>query len=54
LKLGQAKAILAELLKAHGKWRKVGHGLGLKAPTLDAYADAFENPTAAEAGAILS
>ncbi len=53
LKLAEARAILAEVYEVVSGWRKIGRKLGLKAPVLDSYASAFEQPLAAEAKAVL-
>jgi hypothetical protein len=53
LKAAEAKQILREVFTAVSGWRKTGRWLRLKAPTLDAYASAFEHPLMDEAKEIL-
>jgi hypothetical protein len=53
LKTGEAKKILGEVFTAVSLWRNTGRGLRLKAPTLDAYASAFEHPLRGEARRLL-
>lgn len=49
LKTVEAGRILREVLSAVSNWRTAGRQLHLKAPTLDAYATAFEHPLIDEA-----
>lgn len=53
LKAEESKTIVRQVFDAVSDWRKVGRRLGLKAPTLDAYASAFENPFMDEARRLL-
>ena len=49
LNAAESKRILRQVYRAVSEWRKVGGRLRLKAPTLDAYASAFQNPLMDEA-----
>ncbi|HXJ58345.1 MAG TPA: type II toxin-antitoxin system HipA family toxin [Verrucomicrobiae bacterium] len=53
LKTVEAKKILGELFRTVSEWRNTGRRLRLKAPTLDAYASAFEHPLMDEARQLL-
>jgi len=53
LKTAEAKEILGEVFAAVSQWRNTGRRLRLKAPTLDAYASAFEHPLMDEARQVL-
>jgi serine/threonine-protein kinase HipA len=53
LKKAEAKEILAEVFTAVSEWRNTGRRLRLKAPTLGAYASAFEHPLMDEARQLL-
>ena len=53
LKTGEAKKILRDVFAAVSAWRTTGKRLRLKAPTLDAYASAFQHPLADEARKLL-
>jgi serine/threonine-protein kinase HipA len=50
---GDAKKILLEVFTAVAAWRATGRKLGLGAPTLDAYASAFDHPLMSEAKRLL-
>jgi len=49
LKTAEARKILREVFVAVSGWRTTGKRLGLKAPSLDAYASAFQHPLMDEA-----
>lgn len=53
LKPAEAREILREVFTAVSNWRNTGRRLRLKAPTLDAYASAFEHPLTDEARQLL-
>jgi hypothetical protein len=53
LKPAEAKKILREVFTAVSGWRTTGKRLRLRAPTLDAYAGAFQHPLMDEARQIL-
>jgi len=53
LKTAEARKILREVFVAVSGWRAAGKRLKLKAPTLDAYASAFQHPLMDEARQIL-
>jgi len=53
LKTGEAKKILRDVFAAVSGWRTTGKRLRLNAPTLDAYASAFQHPLADEARKLL-
>lgn len=44
IKPPRARAILREVDRAVGRWRKVGQTLGMKTKELEAFVDAFEHP----------
>jgi serine/threonine-protein kinase HipA len=53
LEPAEAKKILGEVFTAVSQWRNTGRRLRFKAPTLDAYASAFEHPLTDEARQLL-
>jgi hypothetical protein len=49
----EAKSVLREVVRAVAKWREIGRQLRLKAPTLNAYATAFEHTLSDEAARLV-